>query len=93
MDLFDGMNMVIRRSIIRFMSPEHMRGRIASVSGMFIGASNELGAFESGIAAKLFGVTRAVWLGGIVTLLVVLSVSIKAPKLRELNLENPHNVE
>ncbi len=91
--LFDGMNMVIRRSIIRIMSPESMRGRIASVSGMFIGASNELGAFESGVAAKLFGVTRAVWLGGIVTLLVVLSVSLKAPKLRKLDLENPHDVE
>jgi MFS family permease len=91
--LFDGMSMVIRRSIIRFMSPEHMRGRIASVSGMFIGASNELGAFESGVAAKLFGVTRAVWLGGIVTLLVVSAVSIKAPKLRKLDLRNPHDVE
>jgi MFS family permease len=91
--LFDGMNMVIRRSIIRIMSPEHMRGRIAAAAGMFIGASNELGAFESGVAAKLLGVTRAVWLGGVVTLLVVAVTSIKAPQLRNLDLENPPAVE
>jgi MFS family permease len=91
--LFDGMNMVIRRSIIRIMSPEHMRGRIAAAAGMFIGASNELGAFESGVAAKLLGVTRAVWLGGVVTLLVVVLTSIKAPQLRKLDLENPPAVE
>jgi MFS family permease len=91
--LFDGMSMVIRRSIIRIMSPEHMRGRIAAAAGMFIGASNELGAFESGVAAKLFGVTRAVWLGGIITLLVVTVTSIKAPQLRKLDLEHPPSVE
>ena len=85
--VFDGVSMVIRRSIIRLHSPEHMRGRIASVSGIFIGASNELGALESGVAAKLLGTSRSVWIGGLVTLAVVGAVALFAPKLRQLHLE------
>ena len=85
--VFDGISMVIRRSIMRLMSPENMRGRIASVSSIFIGASNEIGAFESGIAASLLGTVRSVWIGGIVTLLVVAITAAAAPKLRRLNLE------
>lgn len=85
--VFDGVSMVIRRSIIRLHSPEHMRGRIASVSNIFIGASNELGALESGVAAKLLGTSRSVWIGGLVTLAVVSVVSLLAPRLRELHLE------
>ena len=87
--VFDGVSMVIRRSIIRLHSPEHMRGRIASVSNIFIGASNELGALESGVAAKLLGTSRSVWIGGLVTLVVVSAVTLFAPKLRELHLEPP----
>ncbi len=85
--VFDGYSMVIRKSIVRLESPEHMRGRISSVSGIFIGASNELGALESGVAAKLFGASRSVWMGGIVTLLVVAATAFYAPKLRTLDLE------
>ncbi len=85
--VFDGVSMVIRRSIIRLHSPEHMRGRIASVSNIFIGASNELGALESGVAAKLLGTSRSVWIGGLVTLAVVGAVTLFAPRLRELHLE------
>jgi MFS family permease len=85
--VFDGVSMVIRRSIIRLNSPEHMRGRIAAVSGIFIGASNELGALESGVAAKLLGTTRSVWLGGVVTLIVVGATALLAPKLRGLHLQ------
>ena len=85
--VFDGYSMVIRKSIVRLESPEHMRGRIASVSSIFIGASNELGALESGVAAKLLGTSRSVWMGGIVTLLVVAATAFYAPKLRQLNLE------
>lgn len=85
--VFDGVSMVVRRLILRLLSPENMRGRIASVSSIFIGASNEIGAFESGIAASLIGVRRAVWVGGAVTLAVVAWVTAGAPQLRHLNLE------
>ena len=84
--VFDGVSMVIRRVITQRLSPEAMRGRIAAVSWVFIGASNEIGAFESGVAAKLFGVTPSVIGGGFVTLLVVAAVALKLPKLRKLTL-------
>ena len=69
--VFDGVSVVIRRAILRLMSPEHLRGRIAAVSMIFIGSSNELGALESGLAAKALGTVASVWIGGIVTLAVV----------------------
>src|SRR4029077_12238962 len=67
----DGISVVIRNVITRVASPEHLRARIASVEYLFIGASNELGAFESCLAAKTFGVVPSVALGGLVTLGVV----------------------
>ncbi|HWA98413.1 MAG TPA: MFS transporter [Pirellulales bacterium] len=85
--VFDGVSVVIRRSILRLLSPEHLRGRIAAVSMIFIGSSNELGALESGVAASLLGTVRSVWLGGIVTLVVVAGAAILAPKLRQLSLD------
>jgi MFS family permease len=85
--IFDGVSMVIRRSIVRLMSPDHLRGRISSVSWIFIGASNELGAFESGLVAHWIGVIPCVWAGGVVTLLVVGITALKAPKLRTLSFD------
>jgi type IV secretory pathway TrbD component len=85
--VFDGISVVIRRSILRLMSPDHLRGRIAAVSMIFIGASNELGAFESGLAATALGTARSVWLGGIVTLYIVAMAAVMAPKLRRLSLD------
>ncbi|GEM87152.1 MFS transporter [Meiothermus granaticius] len=87
---FDGVSMVVRRLILRLRSPDAMRGRIAAVSSIFIGASNEIGAFESGMAASLLGVRRAVWAGGLVTLGVVALVANAAPILRGLNLLESH---
>ncbi len=84
---FDGVSVVVRRSIIRLMSPDHMRGRIASVGWIFIGSSNEIGAFESGVIASLIGAAPAVWTGGILTLLVVAAVYKRTPNLRKLRLE------
>jgi MFS family permease len=84
----DGMSMVIRRLILRLMSPEDMRGRISSVSSIFIGASNEIGAFESGVMASIFGVVPSVVIGATVTLGVVGAVSLLAPQLRRLDLRN-----
>jgi MFS family permease len=85
--VFDGVSVVIRRAILRLMSPDHLRGRIASVSMIFIGSSNELGAFESGVAASLLGTVPSVWVGGVVTLLIVAGAAILAPKLRHLSLD------
>src|SRR6185503_12812592 len=79
-------SVVIRRAILRLHSPEHMRGRIAAVNMMFISASNELGAFQSGMAAAAFGTVRYVWLGGLMTILIAAGVAGLAPKLRRLHL-------
>ncbi len=84
--LADGVSVVIRIVIVRVESPEAMRGRIASVNHVFIGASNELGAFESGVAATLLGVVPAVVAGGLVTLGIVAAVAWLAPELRRLDL-------
>ena len=90
--LFDGISMVIRRSMLRLLSPDHLRGRVASVSWIFIGASNELGAFESGIAAHWLGVIPAVWAGGVLTLLIVAGTALWAPQLRRLQFD-PHKLD
>jgi MFS family permease len=84
--LVDGVSMVIRLVILRVESPEALRGRIASVNHVFIGASNELGAFESGVAASIMGVVPSVVFGGVVTLIVVSSVAAFAPQLRRFDL-------
>ena len=83
----DGVSVVIRRSIVRLLSPKHLRGRIAAVGMVFIGASNELGALESGLAAGWLGTVRSVWAGGLLTLLIVGMTAIRAPLLRRLRLD------
>ncbi len=88
---FDAVSVIIRRSIVRIMSPEHLRGRIAAVSMIFIGSSNEIGALESGVAANLMGTVPSVCAGGAVTLVIVAAVAALAPKLRRLSLD-PHRV-
>jgi MFS family permease len=88
---FDGVSVVTRRTISRLMVPHAMRGRIAAVSTVFIGSSNELGAFESGFAASIFGTARSVWLGGLLTLFVVAITAVKAPKLFNLDLDQAAN--
>lgn len=85
--MFDGISVVIRETILRLYSPEALRGRIASVNWMFISSSNEIGAFESGVAASLLGTIPAVFLGGVVTLFVVAATAVFAPKLRNMNLD------
>ena len=85
--MFDGISMVVRKTVMRMMSPENMRGRIAAVNWVFIGSSNEIGAFESGFAAKLLGTTRSVWIGGVVSLVVVGVTALIAPKLRNLKID------
>jgi MFS family permease len=83
----DGVSVVVRRAITRLFAPDAMRGRVSAVSTVFIGSSNELGAFESGVAATLLGTVRSVWIGGLLTLGVVAWTAVKAPKLFNLDLE------
>ena len=85
--VFDGISMVVRQTILQLKTPDHMRGRVGAVNSMFVGSSNELGAVESGIAARIFGAPLAVVLGGSVTLLVVIVMSLKNKPLRELDLQ------
>lgn len=82
----DGISMVIRQTILQLKTPDEMRGRVSSVNSMFVGSSNELGAFESGLAAKLMGPVAAVIFGGTMTLITVVTIGIKNPILRELDL-------
>lgn len=91
--LLDGISVVIRKSILRLYSPDHMRGRIAAVSSIFIGASNELGELESGVAAHYLGLARSVWIGGIVTLTVVTAIAIKSSELRKLDLRDVRKLQ
>ncbi|NRA93499.1 MAG: MFS transporter, partial [Psychroserpens sp.] len=84
--VFDGVSMVVRQTILQLKTPDDMRGRVGAVNSMFVGSSNELGALESGIAAKIFGAPLAVVWGGIVTLITVTTIGIKNKTLRELDL-------
>ncbi|WP_416441879.1 MFS transporter [Leeuwenhoekiella sp. A16] len=82
----DGISMIIRQTILQLKTPDHMRGRVASVNSMFVGSSNELGAFESGLTAKLMGTVTAVVFGGCMTLITVLITGVVSPKFRKLDL-------
>jgi len=84
----DGVSVVLRSTILQLATPDEMRGRVSSINGIFIGSSNELGAFESGLAAKLLGLVPSVIFGGCMTLAVVGATAWKAPKLRRLNLQD-----
>ncbi len=83
----DGVSMIIRQTILQLKTPDHMRGRVASVNSMFVGSSNELGAFESGLTAKLMGTVTAVVFGGTMTLLTVGVTAIGSPSFRKLDLQ------
>ncbi|WP_394776971.1 MFS transporter [Flavobacterium sp.] len=95
--LADGISVVIRQTILQLKTPDHMRGRVAAVNSMFVGSSNELGAFESGLTAKLMGTVVSVVFGGSMTLLTVLGFGIKSPTFRNLDLrkdmEDHQNME
>ncbi|MBB6366370.1 MFS transporter [Xanthomonas sp. PPL568] len=84
----DGVSVIVRQTILQLATPDAMRGRVSSINGIFIGSSNELGAFYDGVMARLIGLVPAVVLGGCVTLGVVGVTSWKAPKLRNLDLRD-----
>ena len=86
----DGVSVVMRTTILQLATPDAMRGRVSAINGIFIGSSNELGAFESGIAARLLGLIPSVVFGGVMTLTVVAVTAKLAPKLRRLELHQLH---
>jgi MFS family permease len=83
---FDSVSVIVRSTLIHTYTPEYMKGRVSAVNNIFIGSSNEIGAFESGAAARLMGTVPSVVFGGIMTLLVVAVTAWKADKLRELEM-------
>ena len=85
--IFDGISVVIRQTILQLKTPDDMRGRVSAVNSIFVGSSNELGAFESGVTAKLMGTVTAVVFGGSMTLLTVLVTGFVSPTFRKLDLQ------
>jgi MFS family permease len=81
--MLDGVSVVVRGTVMQLKTPDHMRGRVSSVGSMFINSSNELGQFESGVAARLMGVTPSVVFGGCMTIIIVIITWFKAPTLRK----------
>lgn len=83
---FDNVSVIIRSTIIQIFTPDEMRGRVAAVNSIFIKSSNEIGDFESGLAASYMGLKYAVIFGGVITLLVVGGTALFAPTLRKMRL-------
>ncbi|MFL5752032.1 MAG: MFS transporter [Bacteroidia bacterium] len=83
---FDNISVIVRHSILQLMTPENMRGRVSAVNNIFIGSSNEIGGFESGLAARLVGLVPSIVFGGCMTILVVVGVHKLNPKLKKLDL-------
>ncbi|SOE22914.1 Transmembrane secretion effector [Spirosomataceae bacterium TFI 002] len=84
---FDSVSVVIRSTILQTLPPDHMRGRVTAVNGIFVSTSNELGAFESGVAARFLGTVTSVVMGGVMTLGVVSYISLKSKNLFGTKLE------
>ena len=82
----DGVSVVMRSTILQLATPDEMRGRVSSINGLFVGSSNELGAFYAGSMARLLGLVPAVVLGGCVTISIALAAAWRAPRLRRLDL-------
>ena len=87
----DGISMIIRQTILQLKTPDEYRGRVASVNSIFIGSSNELGAFESGFTAKIMGTIPAVVFGGVMTILTVGFTAFKFPSFTKLDLTKDVN--
>jgi MFS family permease len=79
----DNISVVVRSTLVQVLTPDEMRGRVSALNSLFIGTSNELGAFESGTVAHLFGPVFSVVSGGIGTLVIVLGIAWWSPQLRQ----------
>ncbi|WP_276345908.1 MFS transporter [Daejeonella sp. JGW-45] len=84
---FDSVSVIIRSTILQILTPDEMRGRVSAVNSMFIGSSNEIGAFESGATARLMGTIPSVLFGGSMTLIIVFVTYLKTKKLIPLSLK------
>ena len=82
--MVDTVSVVVRSTLLQVLTPEHLLGRVSSVNAIFIGSSNEIGAFESGVAARFLGTVPSVVLGGLATLGVVTVTAWRVPELRKL---------
>jgi MFS family permease len=89
--VFDSVSMLIRSTLMQWLTPDNMRGRVSAINSMFIISSNEIGAFESGTAARFFGLVPSVVLGGIATLAVVAVTAGISPKLRKAVVQAQEN--
>jgi MFS family permease len=83
---FDNVSVVVRHSILQLMTPDNMRGRVSAINNIFVGSSNEIGAFESGVAARLIGLVPSIVFGGGMTMLVVLGINRLNPKLKKMDI-------
>ena len=83
--VFDNVSVVLRSTLLQTLTPRHLLGRVAGVNAIFIGSSNEIGGFESGVAARLLGAVPAVVLGGFVPIVVVTAIALRIPQLRRLD--------
>ena len=86
----DGVSVVLRSTILQLSTPDAMRGRVSSINGLFVGSSNELGAFYAGSMGRLLGLVPAVVLGGCVTMAVAAVTAWRAPRLRQLDMRELH---
>ncbi len=84
--IFDNISVIIRHTIMQLFTPDNMRGRVAAVNSIFIGSSNEIGSFESGLAARIMGLIPSVIFGGSMTLLITGITAKIAPVLRKMDL-------
>jgi len=82
--LFDGVSVIVRSTIFQLFVPNHMRGRVSSVNSIFINSSNELGQFESGVAASILGTVPSVVFGGLMTIIIATYANFKVPALKKL---------
>ncbi|HNO25404.1 MAG TPA: MFS transporter, partial [Leptospiraceae bacterium] len=89
---FDCISVVLRSTIMQTFTPDEMRGRVSSVNSIFIGSSNELGAFESGVAAKFLGTVTSVIFGGCMTIAIAAGVALRSPVLRRLDFTRSETV-
>jgi hypothetical protein len=87
--MFDNVSVLIRSTLVQTLTPPEMLGRVSSVNSIFIGSSNEIGAFESGVAARVLGTVPAVVVGGLASLGVVGLVAAVVPKLRRMRSIEP----
>ncbi|MBC3786019.1 MFS transporter [Spirosoma utsteinense] len=83
---FDSVSVIIRQTIMQIFPPDHLRGRVAAVNGIFVSSSNEIGAFESGVMARLFGTVPSVLIGGAFTLVALVYIYIKSKALLAVKL-------